>query len=100
MRFNFHTKKLKDLYTEEKGARKYPPEVADSFFEAIAIIAAAKDVRDLYALKGLRFEKLSGNRKGDRSIRLTKQWRLILKLEKDQQGNYLIILDIEKHYQR
>jgi proteic killer suppression protein len=50
------------LYYEEKGAHKYPAEVVDAFFEKMSIIEAAIDLRDLYALKSLHFEKLKGTR--------------------------------------
>lgn len=63
MRFHFKTKRLEELYTSEKGAHRYEPEVVDAFFETMAVIAAARDERDLYAQKGFHFEKLSGKRK-------------------------------------
>ena len=66
MRFRFGNKKIEALYYEEKGARRYPPEVVDGFFEVVAIIRAAKDERDLHALKSLRYEKLKGERAGER----------------------------------
>ncbi|WP_298907578.1 type II toxin-antitoxin system RelE/ParE family toxin [uncultured Nostoc sp.] len=99
MRFIFKKKKLEALYTEEKDAHKYPG-VVDDFFEVMAIIDAAVDERDLYAQKGLRFEKLQGKRGkvGQRSLRLNDQWRLILTVDKDEQGNYLTIIDIEDYH--
>ena len=65
MRFYFTSNKLEALYTLERDAHKYPEAVVDAFFEAMATIAGAVDERDLYAMKGLRFEKLSGRRKGE-----------------------------------
>jgi proteic killer suppression protein len=62
LRFEFKTKRLRLLYYEEKGAHKYPAEVVDAFFEKMSIIEAAIDLRDLYALKSLHFEKLKGTR--------------------------------------
>ncbi|TVQ24863.1 MAG: plasmid maintenance system killer [Leptolyngbya sp. DLM2.Bin15] len=98
MRFQFRDKKLEALYTEEKNAHKYPS--VDDFFEVMAVIQAALDERDLYANKGLRFEKLSGQRgkQGQRSLRLNKQWRLIVTLEADEEGSYLQIIDIEDYH--
>ena len=98
MRFRFRTRKLKALYTEEKGAHKYPSQVVDSFFEVMSIIAAARDERDLYRLKGLRFERLAGDRKGERSLRLNNQFRLIVVIEQDDQGRYLLIVDIADYH--
>ena len=99
MRFRFKKKKIELLYTEEKNAHKYPG-VDDDFFEVMAIIAAAKSEQDLYANKGLRFEKLSGKRgkQGQRSLRLNRQWRLVVILEKDTEGKYVLIIDIEDYH--
>ncbi len=99
MRFEFKSNKLRYLYTDEKNAHKYPG-VVDDFFDVMAVIDSAIDERDLYALKGLRFEKLSGKRgtQGQRSLRLNAQWRLIVSIEKDNQGNYLLIIDIEDYH--
>ena len=99
LRFIFKKKKLEALYTEEKDAHKYP-NVVDDFFEVMSIIDAAVNEGDLYAQKGLRFEKLQGKRgkEGQRSLRLNKQWRLILTVDKDEDGNYLNIIDIEDYH--
>ncbi len=99
LRFYFKRKKLEALYTEEKDAHKYPG-VVDDFFEVMTIIDAAVDERDLYAQKGLRFEKLKGKRgkQGQRSLRLNNQWRLIVTVDEDEQGNYLTIIDIEDYH--
>ena len=98
MRFRFKKKKLEDLYTAEKGTHKYPAEVIDAFFEAMAVIATAHDERDLFALKGFHFEKLSGDRKGAHSLRLNKQFRLIVTFEKDADGKFVLIIDIEDYH--
>jgi proteic killer suppression protein len=99
VRFCFKDKKLEALYTEEKDAHKYP-NVVDDFFEVMAIVDAVLDERDLYAQKGLHFEKLAAQRgkKGQRSLRLNKQWRLIVSLEKDDAGSYLQIIAIEDYH--
>ena len=41
-------------------------------------IRAAPDERTFYGLRSMRFEKLSGGRKGQCSMRLNDQWRLIV----------------------
>ncbi len=99
LRFQFKKSKIKALYEEEKNAHKYPG-VVDDFFEVMAIIDAAVDERDLYAQKGLRFEKLQGKRgnQGQRSLRLNNQWRLIVTVDEDEDGNYLTIIDIEDYH--
>jgi toxin HigB-1 len=100
VRFIFKKPKIEKLYTEEKNAQKYPNEVVDAFFEVMAIIEAANSEQDLYDFKGLRFEKLSGRRgkQNQRSLRLNQQWRLIVVIEKDDNGNYLLVVDIEDYH--
>lgn len=98
MRFFFDDKKLQALYTEEKDAHKYPSGIVKSFFEVLAIIDAAKDDNDLYMLKGLHYERLKGKRKHQRSIRLNKQFRLILEREEDETGKYFWIIAIEDYH--
>jgi toxin HigB-1 len=97
--FRFHTKELERLYTEEKGARKYPPAVVDKFFDLMAMIAAAPDEQDLRQLKSLRFKKLRGQRHNDYSMRLNKQYRLIVTFETDDKGRRIVVLEISKHYE-
>ena len=97
MRFRFHTDKLRQLYTEEQGGRKYPPGVVDAFFEVMAIIEAAPDERELYRHRSLKFEQLKGDHRGQYSLRLNKQYRLILTIE-DDDGRYLLIQAINPHY--
>lgn len=98
MRFFFANNKLERLYIEERGARRYPREVVEAFFEVMNVIDSARDERDLYALKGLRYEKLKGNRSHQRSIRLNDQFRLILERETDEQGRYFWIIQIEDYH--
>lgn len=98
MRFRFKKKKLKDLYYEEKGGHKYPPEAVDAFFHVMTVIEAAVDIREFYELKSLHFEKLKGDRKDEHSMRLNKQYRLTMVLEKDNEGTSLLILDIEDYH--
>jgi proteic killer suppression protein len=100
VRFEFKKSKLEALYTEEKNVQKYPVEVIDNFFEVMAIIEAIESERELYNFKGLRFEKLQGKRgkKGEYSLRLNRQWRLIIILEKDSEGKFILIIDIEDYH--
>jgi proteic killer suppression protein len=98
LRFRFNSTRLEKLYYEERGARKYPPSVVDSFFEVMALISNAKDERELYAMKSLHYEKLKGRRKHQRSVRLNDQFRLLVEKERDAQGRYLLIIDIEDYH--
>lgn len=101
VRFVFRTKQLAALYNDEKGAAAYPTGVVDAFFEVMHIIEAASDERDLYALKSLHFEKLKGARgqRGERSLRLNDQYRLIVRVEKDTEGKYMLIMELGDYHE-
>lgn len=67
MNFCFKKKKLDKLYFENKNPEKYGESVINAFFDTITIISAAKDERDMRAVKSLHYEKLKGNRKHQHS---------------------------------
>ena len=98
MRFLFSKSKIQRLYTEEFGARKYPAEVVDAFFEVMAVVDAAESEQDLRALKQLHFEKLKGKRKHQRSLKLHGGFRLVVQLATDEQGTYVLVEDVEDYH--
>ena len=98
MRFEFRDKDLLLLYTEEKNAHRYPSGIVEAFFEVMAIIENPTSEADIRAFKSLHFEKLTGNREGQVSLRLNKQYRLIVQIEKDEQGKLLWIIEINDYH--
>ena len=52
----------------------------------LEILAAAKTVLDLIALRSNRFEALGGDRKGQYSIRINDQYRICFEWLKDEDG--------------
>lgn len=98
MRFQFKDKNLHLLYTEEKNAHRYPIKVVDAFFDVMAIISSAENENDIRAFKQLHFEKLKGNRKDQISLRLKEQFRLIIQLEKDNNGKTIWIIEIVDYH--
>jgi proteic killer suppression protein len=98
LRFRFRSKKLESLYTAERGAKAFPAQVVDAFFEAMAVIVAAKDERDLRAMKGFHLEKLRGDRAEQSSMRLNKQWRLVVEIGRDDAGQVVVVIGIEDYH--
>lgn len=97
MEIRFADNNLEALYTEEKGAERYPSEVVDAFFRRIELICNAKDERDLRALKSAHMEKLSGESRY--SMRLNKQWRLEFQFDPPRGDNKaVVVIRISKHY--
>jgi proteic killer suppression protein len=65
-------------------------------------IRGAKDERDLRTQKSNHFEELQGKRKGQHSIRLNEQYRLIIQLLKHKKGDQrkkVKIINIEDYHQ-
>jgi toxin HigB-1 len=102
LRYEIKRKSLADLYFDGTGASKYPDGILDALSEVVAAIRNARDSRDIRALKGLRFEKVQGKRAkyGDRSLRLNDHYRLIVWLKSDEQGEYFVLVKIDKHTYR
>jgi len=96
MRFVFATAELVALYMQ--GHRKVHPDLLRAFRRVVDVIAAAPDERTLYGLRGLRLEKLRGDRAGQYSVRLNDQYRLVLKIERDAEGPYLTIVEIVDYH--
>ena len=100
MRIDFLDKKLQALYMLEKGSRRLDPEVYEAFLEVVAAVQAAKSPQDLRALKSLHYEQLKGDRKADRSLRLHKGYRLIVREQRDADGIYIEIIEIDDYHRR
>jgi proteic killer suppression protein len=49
-------------------------------------------------MRSLHFEKLQGDRIGQHSLRLNKQWRLIVKLETTNIGRQLVVIEIVDYH--
>lgn len=99
MRVEFEDPDLQRLYTDQKfRIPHFGPDLTKAFRKRMAVLVAAQDERDLYALKSLHFEKLSGERLAQRSIRLNDQWRLIFRLEEDQDGRLVIVIEITDYH--
>lgn len=68
--------------------------VVKAFRMRIQYIDAAPDERSFATLNGWRFEKLKGDLAGKHSIRLNKQWRLIVRIDKRENGKTVVVISI------
>lgn len=84
---------------ELKGKQSIPFEVIKQFKKKIPILMAINRLEDLKALKGLNFEFLKGDRKGECSIRLNVQYRLIFEQIKENEIKVILVNEISKHYE-
>ena len=68
------------------------------FRKVMQAIRSAEDERDLYGSRGLRFEKLEGKRKHQRSLRINKQWRLIVEIRGQGIHKRIAVVGIEDYH--
>jgi len=61
---------------ERVASRKLPAECQRIGLRKLLVLDAAEDLRDLRVTPGNRLEALSGDRKGQHSIRVNEQWRI------------------------
>jgi len=98
MEVKFEDDRLDRLEIDHGETLGYPGAVVRGYRKVIQVIRAAIDERDFYALKSLHFEKLQGPRSGQRSIRINKQWRLIINIEKQGSRRLVKIISIEDYH--
>jgi proteic killer suppression protein len=58
----------------------------------------SSDERVFYNLKSLHFEKLKGDRSHQHSMRLNKQWRLIIEFEGIAPNKLVAVISIEDYH--
>jgi proteic killer suppression protein len=98
LRHTFAKAKLRRLYEERAYTAGYDRSLVRAYRKRVQLMAAARDERDLYAMKSLRFEKLKGKRSHQRPMRLNDQYRLIVELTKGPEGSEVLIRDIEDYH--
>jgi proteic killer suppression protein len=98
MKIGFKDPKLEAAYFEGKRMPRLGPAVERSFVEKVRILASVASEVDLYNLKSLHFEKLSGDRDGQRSIRLNRQFRLIFETRKTDDGSLAWIIEVADYH--
>jgi proteic killer suppression protein len=59
-----------------EGSRRLPGEIQDAALRKLRLINAASRLEDLRVPPGNRLESLSGDRRGEYSIRINQQWRI------------------------
>ena len=79
MLVRFASSRLETCYQNLSLARReWGPRVARAYVQRINTLYAARDGRDLFALRSLDFHPLKGERRGQYAIRLGDRERLIV----------------------
>jgi proteic killer suppression protein len=89
---------LARLEADPSSTGGFPEAVVTAFRKRMQLIRSAKDERDFYQLKSLRFEKLQGAKAHQHSMRLNDQWRLVIEFEGAAPNKTVIIDGIEDYH--
>ena len=99
----FDSDDLQKLYqiplSELRGKKSYPYEVINQYKKKVQLLISIQNLEDLKQFRGLNFERLKGNRKGQYSIRLNNQYRLLLTRITESKVQIVLINEISKHYE-
>ncbi len=99
MRYTILGAELREVDTDEHyRCPQFSPAVHNAFRKVMGLIRAAADDRDLRKMKSLHLEKLSGRRRDQYSLRLNKQFRLILRFEEQRQGRNVVVIEIVDYH--
>jgi proteic killer suppression protein len=97
MDLEYADKHLEQLATD-KGYGNPKDPITKQFRKLIQLIQDAPDERDFYAMRSLHFERLKGDRQHQYSMRLNKQWRLILEFRGSAPSKRVVIVAIEDYH--
>ena len=98
MEAEFDDPELDRLETDAAFTAGLGQPVVRGFRKVMQAIRAAADERDLYALRGLAFEKLKGKRDGQYSLRINKQWRVIVEVRDKGRDRRVGVVEIVDYH--
>ncbi|MGH6858291.1 MAG: type II toxin-antitoxin system RelE/ParE family toxin [Methylocella sp.] len=98
MRIVFADAALALIETNSAGATQFPVAVIKSARRKLMVLRAATNDRSLRNWKSLHYEKLRGDRDGQRSIRLNDQYRMVFELDEETEPQTITILTIEDYH--
>ena len=87
---SFADKETEKLFNRE-FSKKLPPEIQRPARRKLEMLNAAETLLDLRTPPSNHLEKLSGNRKGQHSLRINNQWRICFDWTGDKAKNVEIV---------
>jgi proteic killer suppression protein len=98
MEVDFKDKDLEAIETDAAAQTGLPVAIIKSCRRKLIFLRSAPDERTIREWKSLHYEKLQGDREGQRSIRLNDKWRLVFELEEECNPPKIIILAVEDYH--
>jgi proteic killer suppression protein len=98
MDVTFKDQSLDRLETDATYSAGFSDAIVKAYRKAMQHIRAATDERTLYTRRSFHFEKLAGNRKGQHSMRLNDQWRLIVEIRGEAPKKTIHVIEIVDYH--
>jgi len=98
MKIVFANAGLALIETDRAGETRLGVAVIKAARRKLTVLRAAIDDRSLRNWKSLHYEKLRGDREGQRSIRLNDQYRMVFQLDEETDPQTVTILQIEDYH--
>jgi len=98
MDVDFEDESLDRLEIDPTYSGRYGSDLVKAYRKAMQHIRAATDERTLYSRRAFRFERLKGDREGQFSIRLNKQWRLIVEIAGSAPNKVVNVMEIADYH--
>lgn len=90
---SFAHKAIRRLF-ENGDAKGLPPDVVDKLRKMLAFLEVMRDERELRDIAVWKAHRLTGDRKGTWSLHVTRNWRLMFRIEGDEVAN----VNLEDHH--
>lgn len=97
MEIDFDDPDLCRLHTERAYTAGHQPGIVKGFRKALGWVKAVVDERDLYAMHGLDFKPME-HRPGKHSMKINKQWRIIVELRGVAPNKRIGVIAIEDYH--
>lgn len=105
MVIEFEKEYLEELYNDGKSKNKkyrFQPSVIKNYVQAINKLRPANRIEDLFPIRSLNYEKLSGKKNGLSSIRVNDQYRIEFRTSVEGEEPNIIticsIVELSNHY--
>lgn len=98
MEIEFADSSLALIETDQAGMTGLPVPVIKSARRKLIAMRAASNERALRNWKSLHYEKLKGDRDGQRSVRLNDKYRMVFVLDSDTEPQKATILSVEDYH--
>lgn len=99
MEIVFADARLATIETADAGETGLPVAVIKGARRKLMVLRAATDDRVLRNWKSLHYEKLKGERVGQRSIRVNEKYRIVFTFDSEAEPQKATILAIEDYHQ-